>query len=316
MPARLFGAFAAFAIGIACAHSEAQSSGALPGVTPARWVSGVPTTGRFSTTVPLQWVLGDYAGRPRQRVALAAMAQVNGHACAIQIDTGLDADVAWNGQDPSTREGNAHVLVALAGNAGRLPSTPEQVAMASDCASQGIIGSIGNGFFDTGTLRIDLEAPSLTWTDGSTLSERPDAQPLFYPCWGGQGGHAFVELKSGGRLLGYAMLDTGSAASDFSVLDLPAWKATTGGAPLEAGGRVRAFDIPAWGRSHTCYAASMTGDLDVGGVRLHSPQVTYCPDLGFESPMKIAGVLGMHAFGDATLVVDYAAGRWLVEAPR
>jgi hypothetical protein len=158
-----------------------------------------------------------------------------------------------------------------------------------------------------------LKTPQLRYTPGSSLAGRPKAQPMFYARWTRQGGHPLVELREDGELTGYVLLDTGSAPFGFAPLSKSGWDRVTSSLPLVASKDVHAIPVSSWGRPHTCYEASSAVHLQAGMWPLINSPVTYCPELGFDPLVKIEGVVGLAAFTDAVVTIDYPSGRWLVE---
>jgi hypothetical protein len=277
----------------------------------AAWL-GAAGTAEAAESYALQWDIGTLGGRAGQRIPMLVSADIDGHACPMQLDTGANEAVIWHqyrhskGRSPDAR-------VAFAGIARTVPITVATTKRLKDCKAGQAIGTLGNAFFEHGTLSIDLKASTLTFTPGSTLATRPAAQPMFYAAWGATGGHPLVEIRRGEVLQGYALLDTGSVALGLGVLSAEQWDRTTGGSPLRAGGRVRSFSITAWGREVACYATDEGADFLAGAHLVRAPTISFCPELDFHPPLKLDGVLGMRPFRESILTLDYVAGRWLVE---
>ncbi len=260
----------------------------------------------------IDWQPGDFAGQHDQRVALTVEALVDGHACTLQVDTGLDDAVAWRG-DPAPVHRAVDVAVEFAGVRVSAPASADRARQLADCAPGAIVGSLGNAFFDGGTLAIDLKTSHLRYAPGGRLAARLDAQPMFYARWGATGGRPLVEMRKSGALRGYALLDTGNAAVAFAAAGKPQWDAATGGAPLHATSTVTAFTASPPSRPLACFAAPGAGPLQAGTWVLAAPRVTYCPLPDAATPLKLEGVLGLRSFGDAVVSIDYVSGRWLVE---
>ena len=260
----------------------------------------------------IDWQLGDFAGQHGQRVALTVKALVDGHACTMQVDTGLDDAVAWHG-DPAPARKPVDVAVEFAGVRVTVPTPADHARQLADCARGAVVGSLGNAFFDGGTLAIDLKTSHLRYAPGGRLAARLDAQPMFYARWGATGGHPLVEMRKSGALRGYALLDTGNAAVAFAATGKPQWDAATGGAPLQATATVTAFTASSSSRPLACFAAPSVGALQAGTWVLAAPLVTYCPSPDVASPLKLEGVVGLRSFGEAVVSIDYVSGRWLVE---
>lgn len=272
---------------------------------------------------PAEWAIGDVAGKPQQRVALLVNALVDGHRCRLQLDTGAPSLVIWEGIKPLTSKAT-EVTVEVAGIAKQVRAPREIVNRLAECSRLESIGTLGNRFFDGGTLSINLAVPSLTFAPGSTLSERTDTHPMFYikQTVGKRtsrseriGGHPLIELRASGRLLGYALFDTGSASFGLNVHSMERWNHATGGLPLRESEKVTKFVIQGWGRTHTCYRAESSIKYQIGGQELLLSEITFCPSIDFMRAIALEGLIGLQPFQDATITLDYVAGRWLVEAP-
>lgn len=266
----------------------------------------------------IDWQRGEFAGQPNPRVALVVSAQVDGRACPMQVDTGLSSAVRWHGAPASGKkvaEKTIAVTVEFSGLRTIVQTPPDQAHALAQCAHGAAVGSIGNAFFEAGTLAVDLKTSRLRYTPGGLLAARLDAQPMFYAKWAPPGGYPLVEIRKGGALHGYAMLDTGNAALGFAPAAKAQWDAATGGAPLRAAERVRGFESSSGGHALACFAAPAAVPLQAGTWALASPLVSWCPTLDFAPPLRLEGSLGLQGFGDAVVTIDYVSGRWLVEKP-
>lgn len=266
---------------------------------------------RAATVEPLSWVAADVAGKTNARVALVGVAVIDGHRCGMQIDTGANGAVIWRGEPAEAAL--QPVSVAFAGISVSSRISAQQLKAVATCQAGDVVGTLGSGFFDQGTLEIDLRKPALRHTDGSLLAREKNAAPLFYPRWGDSGGHPLVEVRDGPARVGYALLDTGSASAGVGVLSADAWSRLTSKAPLEKGALVDVASVPSWGRDHSCYFYKRSIYIQVGNSPAREVFVHYCPTLGFKPGIELVGVLGLQYFGNETLVIDYVAGRWMAQ---
>jgi hypothetical protein len=273
---------------------------------------------------PIAWQLGDFAGQPGQRLGLAVEAQVNGHPCTMRIDTGLDAAVQWS---DGAKPGKKAVDVALefAGVHMTIPASADKARQLAHCNAADPVGALGNAFFDSGTLAIDLKTSQVRFATGGLLAARLDAQPMVYARWTPQGGYPLVEIRKGGALRGYAMLDTGNAALTFAPATRPQWDAAIAprpdanantNAPAPAADPAKGFSAIVRGHALSCLAANAAAALQAGTWTLTSPQVIWCPPADLAPPLKLEGTLGLRGFRDAVVTLDYVSGRWLVEKAR
>jgi hypothetical protein len=248
---------------------------------------------------------------PNQRVSLLVKARVEGRECKFQLDTGCDTAVVWHTYADAKR-GMKDVAVTFDGITHSASASAEVLEAVRQCQPRDVVGTLGNAFFEQGSLVVDLKTPSVTYRAAPLLAGRPEAQPMFYARWGTEGGHPLIEARRDDGRLAYVLLDTGSVPFTLGLLSASEWNAATDSAPLHEDPQVRSFTIQAWGKEHTCFSAPGR-PLRVGVLAVPSGAVQYCPTLGFEPPIHLMGVVGMKLFGDATITIDYRSGRWLVE---
>lgn len=264
-------------------------------------------------TLAFEWAIGSFAGAEGQPVAILLNARIGTRTCALQLDTGLAAAVAWHaGADAADTE-RAPVRIQLGRITRSVAASPAVRALIAACEPSRPVGSLGNAFFDHGTLTLDLRHGRLRHEAGSHLQAGAGGTPFRYAATGGEGGHVLVELAlPDGPAT--ALLDTGSAALDLGAFSPDAWTRLTGLSPQRTPAAARAFSVHAWGRMHPCHIAAASVPVRVGGQALAAPTVTHCPGIG-PGWSGVIGVVGMKPFRDKRLVIDYPARLWRVEQP-
>ncbi len=259
-------------------------------------------------TAPLFWLAGSGPTGPQAHFVLTVSAKVQGRSCKMQLDTGLNEAVRWQEVNPGA-EGMARVKVSIAGLSTSI-ATPRTIARhLRDCGPDAPVGSLGNALFEHGSLTLDLAKMQLRYQRGSVLAADAAAEPMHYVRWTAQGGHPLVEIRQDSALVGDGLLDTGSASFGFAPLSQPQWDRVTSSAPLAESKDVRTFPISSWGRQHTCFDTAPTARLQAGHWDLKT-SVTYCPELGFNPPQKLEGIVGLAAFSGAVITIDYRGERW------
>jgi hypothetical protein len=268
--------------------------------------------------LPFVWHVDSFANGPRERLALLLPVTIDGLPCLVQLDTGANGELMWSGQaDPGEQLPSKPVTVELAGMRKQIPAhsknlryvTPEVCAMHP-------VATVGNGFFEQGTLTLDLGKARFAYAPQALLATDPAAQPFFYARWTPYGGHVLVELTVEGERPGYALLDTGAVRFGLAATNAEEWAALSGKAPLAATGKVRQYSLNSWGKQVQCFETPVTRNLTVAGSTLEQTHASYCVDQGFASPVKLVGVLGLRPFGDRTITLDYLSRRWtLAGAP-
>jgi hypothetical protein len=277
----------------------------------------LPCSAQATEWHPFRWYMSSLAGGPVERVALLLPAKINGVDCQVQLDTGANGELIWARQASSPQPGAQQpVPIELAGIRKNIPAEPANLELltAEVCAA-GPIATVGNGFFEHGTLTLDLGRARFAFAPQPQLAGKPEAQPLFYARTEGRGGgHTLVEIKRPGGKAGYALLDTGSARFGLVATSLQEWNELSGDMPLDEGPRVKKFSVQSWGRQVPCYETALSGGFEVGGVSVPQAIASYCVDQGFKSPVKLLGVLGLRPLGDRVITLDYLSRRWSLSA--
>ncbi|SFF54698.1 hypothetical protein SAMN05518865_101397 [Duganella sp. CF458] len=254
-----------------------------------------------------------YEGAPKVPAAIVLPVKIDGIDCYAQLDTGAPGAVIWH------RKGNAdaprkQVTVELAGL--RRVASADAANLApleqGHCTSD-LIATVGNEFFEHGTLELDLAGARYRWQQGPSLQDAPDAHTMRYVRWGGPGGHPLVTVRVAGGAPQAALLDTGSAAFGINGHSAQAWAGLTGGAPLRDAQR---FSANAWGRQLPCVMGTVQRTLEIGdSVKLAGFLAGYCEGLGFQPDEPLAGVVGLHHLLGKLLVIDYVSQRWALRQP-
>lgn len=254
-----------------------------------------------------------YEGAPKVPAAIVLPLKVDGIDCYAQLDTGAPGAVTWHkrGVEGAQRK---TVTVELAG----LRRTASADAASLDLLGQGrcttdLIATVGNEFFEQGTLELDLAGSRYRWQQGAALQDAPDAQVMRYVRWSGPGGHPLVMVRVAGGTPQAALLDTGSAAFGINGHSAQTWAGLTGGVPLQDAQR---FSANAWGRQVPCVMGTVPRTLEIGdSIKLPGFLGGYCEGLGFNPDEPLAGVVGLHHLLGKVLLIDYVSQRWALRQP-
>ncbi|WP_445368070.1 hypothetical protein ACH5Y9_00400 [Methylomonas sp. BW4-1] len=260
-------------------------------------------------SLAVHYAIGDFAGERNTPVALLVQAEIGGQQCSVQVDTGANAAVILH----TDQSGEALEPVDF-----RLGSLRHTVAISQatraaiqSCHLGDPIATVGNGFFDTGTLEIDFAAQRLTFSPEPLLANETRASSFRYAKWGAEGGHVLVPADSRKNLPNEALLDTGSLRLDLGVHDERVWRALT----KRPRKHDREFSVQAWGRQHWCTTRPSRRAIILSGSKPFRPSVTYCPTLTFRPVEPILGTVGMSRYMNGRITIDYISRRWLPELP-
>jgi hypothetical protein len=260
-------------------------------------------------TAPLRWVEGVVAGQAPERLALLVQIGIDGRRCWFQLDTGLDSVVRWHGEQDAA----ATVALDAAGQRWIVSASQRliDILKTSDgCGQTGAVGSIGNAFFDDGSVTLDLAGLVLHYRRGSVLRRESAAAPFQYLAEGREGAHVVVDAQLPDGQPARFMLDTGSVRFGWMVFRADDWRRLTGRPALAASEAVQAFPISSWGRRHVCFEAPGVRPATVGRWTVDVSPIAICPDMAFVPPSGVDGVLGLRPFQGRTVVLDYRAKRW------
>lgn len=270
---------------------------------------------------PFVWHVGSFDDGPTERLALLLPVTIDGASCLVQLDTGANGEWIWAApSDPAPQQPPKLVTVELAGVRKQVQADSWNLRHVTPevCATHPV-ATVGNGFFEQGTLTLDLGKARFAYAPQPLLATDRGAQPFFYARWTSSGehsgGHVLVELTMAGERPGYALLDTGAARFGLAATNAGEWAVLSGNAPLVAGGQVRQFSVPSWGKQVQCFETPVKRSLLVGGTALEQARASYCVDQGFQSAVKLVGVLGLHPFGERTITLDYLSRRWKLGKP-
>ncbi|HEX7986595.1 MAG TPA: hypothetical protein VF616_23980 [Duganella sp.] len=265
---------------------------------------------------PIQWYVDSFAGGPKERLALFLPAVIDGVPCLVQLDTGANGELLWRGQAGANENPPKRLIsVELAGIRKQVWADEKNLAyLTPEVCRQRAIATVGNAFFEDGTLTLDLRNNRFAFTRQALLAHEHGAQPLLYLRWAQSGGHTVVEVEPAGHAPAYALLDTGAARFGLAATDAGEWAALTGGAPLAASDKVRQYSLDSWGKQVQCFETDVQRQLTVGATVVEQGRASYCVGQGFKSPVKLIGVLGLHPLRDKVITLDYLSRRWTLRA--
>lgn len=253
-----------------------------------------------------KWIEDRIGGTGLEKVALLIPVVIGNKSCFMQLDTGAPKFLYWDAKDED-HSSNTKVEVNVMGAIRTVDIGPKVRNSVSSCGEHSI-GTVGNQNFESGLLTINTQTAEIDFTKENNLLGHPGAKTMFYT----PRGHPLVQVFHNGRLA-YAMLDSGSASAELLVLSTESWNFFTHKAALVASASVLSYPSSAWGKIKHCYTSKTDKALTIGATYRSDFSFTYCPDLNFQYPLNITGIVGLAFFKNAVLKLDYANGLWLVE---
>lgn len=268
-----------------------------------------------------RWHMGSLGGQPPQPLALLVPVKLGGRFCDMQLDTGANAAVTWHSSAPTGEATQPLTIMFGSLQASTLIGASIQRTIHS-CTEGEPVGTLGNAFFERGTLTLDIAKQRVAWQEGSTLNDDPRARRFFYAApplsqegWQSEGGHIFVELDAKQAGKGYGLLDTGATSAELGVMDAQWWSTLTG-SPATQGPNVKNFSVNSWGRSLTCALAPTVVEITIDDFGPAARRATYCPELGYRPPIRLIGLVGLAPFMQSVLTIDYPGRLWRVDTAR
>jgi len=267
-----------------------------------------------TTWTPIQWEEAEVVpGAGKVKAALLVPIKLNGVECIAQLDTGSPSIVHYHLPfDPnSARE----ITIEAAGITHKILASPNLIPGRDGACKNDVWLSMGNQFFENGTLTFDLKKSRIGYDAAPLLATEPGAQPFFYPQWDLKdhgGGHVVIELRDGSGMSSYALFDTGAGSFGISATSLESWTKFTG-LPAAEGPGVIAYKVNSWGKQVPCYQTRAIATFDIGfGQRVSHPTIAWCDLEAFKPPQKLSGLVGLRDLGGKTIVIDYPSRRWLI----
>ncbi|NVE01485.1 hypothetical protein [Massilia sp. BJB1822] len=261
----------------------------------------------------IEWIRAEVVpGEGPVNAALFVPVKLNGMECKAQLDTGAPGIVHFH--QSFERDAARPAVVEALGIRHEIQGPPNLAADQLSCP-KGIRLSLGNQFFEQGTLTIDLKQEQVRFVSGSTLANDGKALPFFYPQWdlnSSGGGHVVIELGDSQGRKRYAMLDTGAASFGISALSAASWRQLTGKEPA-AGPGVTSYGVSSWGKTIPCYRVRSSTRFDLGQEQaLENADLSYCETASFKPGQQLAALIGLRNFANHAITIDYPARRWRI----
>lgn len=271
------------------------------GVSHCAEVSPPTALGAFSA--PIHWDANAIA-KGSSRATLTLPIEILGRACHIQVDTGANYRLRLNDNSGGTVQ-----EVTLSFGAAQLKASvtkpwTDRLSQATEC---GVIGTVGNALFESGTIAVDLDHARFSFVPGSRLG-KTEGQSINYvrpPGW--EGGYLILPLAINGVTY-QAALDTGAASFGFVAFDSALWQRLHDQTASSAATKTAVVKTAV---GHTsCTRAKNWISATVGGEAVELPLgfCEYQPTLPVPS---LDGVLGLAPFHSGVIVIDYVGQRWL-----
>jgi hypothetical protein len=214
-------------------------------------------------------------------------ATVNGMACYVQLDTGANGGFIPAG---NTDAASTDIVIG-----------PHTIKDDDRCRA----GTVGNAFFEKGTLILDLKNSSFAYSGDAILRNDSDAAPFTYVHHEGwDGGHITVPITLLGQAPQQALFDTGAALFTFAPLQQSLYEALRGA-------ESRPLTASSWGKDIGCEISRVTAPLRVSQYTLDSGVLGHCKkavDIG----VPLAGIVGLGGFAGQTITIDYPSRKWKV----
>jgi hypothetical protein len=286
----------AFAIGLASPASPARAAD-------RRWDS-------------FEWVMAEVVpGAGLVKAGVVLPVKINGIDCYAQLDTGADGMIIWRTMY-DTNAPFEEVLLDIAGKRRVVRASASQLAAAiNGTCKTTAIPTVGNAFFDDGTLILDLKGGRFQFDTAAILESEPKARHFQYAQLPGNqvGGHIIVQIGLPSGEVADAMFDTGAASFGLSTFTAADWNKLTGGLRLRASRSVKTYAVNSWGKQITCYSADAPSSLLIAPeLSVSHFRISYCAASSFKPRQELIGLLGLLHLNDKVITLDYRSRKWLI----
>jgi hypothetical protein len=269
---------------------------------------------------PMTWAIGSVFGRnapadtslgaaPKpERLAFFVPVVVDGTTCAAQIDTGATSSIIWHGPRAPAADSGARSQITAFGKSKQISIPPEIGSRLSNCSPSQPIMTLGNAFFEDGTLTLDFVNSRAQFSKTANLRDKATIA-FDYKKVGSEGGQVLLDVTLGtSAAASKVMLDTGSARFGLSIFRKEDWHSAIGERAA-----LRNFEVPSWGRQIPCSETLTTQSIQlVNNLRLQT-LISRC-EADFQPPAGVVGLLGLASFSRNTvLTIDYPAQKILFE---
>jgi hypothetical protein len=282
----------------------------------------------FQVPAFAQWYPFDWAEMPgfsNRRGAISLPVELDGIECHMQLDTASPNSILYRDALPaklSPEPGSERLAIAQfrigAERSARsfdLIYAPRPGGQPTGCGD--VVGTIGSDYLVGASLTLDLP--------GARFQIRRGPAPE--PKGGVAGAHVLaMELLEVPRIgvspainatlaNGEAvklLFDTGSAPIEIQVFVEDNWLKLVG---VQTLADVKPNAVPRWGAWMSCYNAPTREAVSYGGLVLKPGAIaTLCVDpRDVPKPSWLYGVIGLAAFANDRITLDYAAGKLIVE---
>lgn len=281
----------------------------------------------MASSVPAQWQSFKWAevqiGETMNgKAGILLPVKLDGMTCDMQLDTGLGLSLLYRNLLPArySRLLRSDSLLVEKFTLGS-ETSPKRFQLKFErtnklqkkcvtVGNMGVVGTLGNDHFLTGTISLDLANGLYRFVNRSLfVSETAKSQHIDIDVVEVEGFGSFpvvtLLLENGDRRR--MIFDTGSASLDLVVYLKSDWLS------LVALTELKGLDpvlMPRFGRWVSCYRAPISQAIRLGDVRLGiGATAMYCDDPR-DSPQEgnqVFGVLGLAPFSQGIVSVDYVA---------
>lgn len=275
-----------------------------------------------------KWAAGQVGETMNGKAAILFPVKLDGVTCNMQLDTGLGLSQLYRHMLParyslSLRSDSLLIEKFSLGS----ETSPRRFQLRFErsgrspkkCVTRGnsgVVGTLGNDYFLTGALSLDLAKDQYRFVNRSLYaSETARSQYIDIEIVNveGHGSFPVVTLMLENGEAKKVIFDTGSASLDLVIFLRSEWLRLVGQTDVKG---LKPILISRFGQWVTCYRAPINQAIRLGDVRIEAGATAmYCDDPR-DSPReenKVFGLLGMSPFSQRIVSVDYVAKKIFIE---
>jgi hypothetical protein len=267
---------------------------------------------RDRSFLPIKWRETTLHGQVFSHAVISLLATLDSVDCLVQLDTGANGIFM---SDNSVSSSGKMVQVEL--QVGML-----RRSVTMDAASIAYLrehpfsraGSIGNAFFEQGTIELDFASNQFRYVPGGLLNDNPAAIPFYYAKqtnW--DGGHVLIEIGLPDLSRKKVLLDTGAAMFTFVPADRALWEKLLNENSIQHA--EMSAEIQGADGKVSCDFQTMNSPLNIEKYPVAAGLYAYSGSHALVNiPGHPQGTVGMQTFINGKITLDYVSSLWMYSA--
>lgn len=260
---------------------------------------------------PFKWESFDCCGTIHPHSMIFLPATLDGMKCHVQLNTGMYSAFSSDLDYPISGE-TEKVILKLGPINKQVTFDKKSLKYIHQSSECGVVGMVGNGLFDQGTLSLDTAQGLFKFDQTSLLKDDKKSNHLIYKNRSGwDQGYIGMQVTLPGQSSYYALFNTRFAMFTFLPFDRRLWeqlkdpkKKQQSDKSFFTEGSVNVVS------GDLCHAEDGI-QIKIGNIQLKEGLLGYCQAPKLKNiPTEAIGELGMKGFSNGILTIDYVSKKW------